>query len=219
MKTKITIAALLSVLFINAASAESPVNGNVGTKFASDYHRRGAQLSNEAIQAQVGFNVGVGGVDLFGDFHTNQGTDSEIDTNELTVGLGADLFDDKLSAYVGLYNTDSTNTSNDLEAYASLSLSTVLSPSISVYRDTDDALYTFEGTISHTFDLNIANLQLAGILGNTDATAVQEYTYTGAKATLSKTVNDINLYTDIGITDTESRDNETVWGVGLSVKF
>jgi hypothetical protein len=219
MKTKITIAALLSVLFINAASAESPVNGNAGTKFTSDYHRRGAQLSTEAIQAQVGFNVGVGGLDLFGDFHTNQATEGSVDTNELTVGLGTGLFDDKLNAYIGLYNTDSSTASNDLEAYASLGLNSVLSPSISLYRDTDDDLYTFEGTLSHTFDLGIADLKLGGLLGNTDSSSSTDYTYTGAKATLSKIINDINLYTDIGITDTDSRDNETVWGVGLSVKF
>jgi len=219
MKTKIAIAALISVLFINAAPAETPVNGSVGTKYTSDYHRRGAQLSTEAIQAQVGFNVGLGGLDVFGDFFTNQGTDSSVDTNELTLGVGSGLFDDRLNAYIGVYNTDSTGGDNDLEVFAQLGLGSVLSPTVSVYRDTDDDLYTFEGTLSHTFDLNIVDVEVAGSLGNTDASSIQEYTYTGAKVTVSKSINDINVYTDLGLTDTENRDNKAVWGIGLSLKF
>jgi hypothetical protein len=219
MKTKIAIAALISVLFINAAPAETPVNGSAGTKYTSDYHRRGAQLSTEAIQAQVGFNVGLGRLDVFGDFFTNQGTDSSVDTNELTLGVGSGLFDDRLNAYIGVYNTDSTGGDNDLEVFAQLGLGSVLSPTVSVYRDTDDDLYTFEGTLSHTFDLNIVDVEIAGALGNTDASSIQEYTYTGAKVTVSKSINDINIYTDLGLTDTENRDNETVWGIGLSLQF
>ena len=219
MKTKITIAALLSVLFINAAPAENPVKGNVGAGYVSDYHRRGAQLSNEAIQAQVGFNVGVGGVDVFGDFHTNQATEGSVDTNEFTIGFGTDLFEDKVNAFAGIYNTDLSNADNDLEAFVTLNVDTMLSPSVTLYRDTDDDLYTFEGTLSHTFELGFADLELAGILGNTDSTASVDYTYSGAKVTLSKTINNVNLYTNVGITDTENRDNSTVWGVGLNVKF
>jgi len=57
MKTKALMMAF-SCLFINAASAEAPsVSGDVGAKYASDYHRRGEALSAEALQAQVGFNV------------------------------------------------------------------------------------------------------------------------------------------------------------------
>ena len=72
MNTRIPIfASALLALSINAASAEvSAINGNVGAKYSSDYHRRGEVLSAEALQAQVGFNLGVGAVDVFGDFFT-----------------------------------------------------------------------------------------------------------------------------------------------------
>jgi hypothetical protein len=220
MKAKIITAALLSAFFINAASAEpAAVVGHVGTKYTSDYDRRGQLLSAEAIQAQVGFNVGVGSFDVFGDFHTNQATDADTDTNELTVGVGGGLFEDKLNAYIGVYNTESSGSSSDLEAFAMVQVDTLLAPTVSVYRDTDDSLYTFEGQISHTFDLQVADLKIGGIYGNTETSATADNTYTGAVASLSKTFDSLNVYTDVAVSDNDTRDNETIWGVGLSLKF
>ena len=195
MKTKLVSLIALLGLSINAASAEATnINGNVGTKYSSDYHRRGQLVSEEAIQAQVGFNVGLGAVDLFGDFFTNQSTASNsADNDELTFGLGTSLLEDKLNAYVGVYNTDNTSAGDNLEAFASIGVDTFLSPSVSVYRDTDESLYTFEGQVSYGFDLNIVNLELAGMLGNTDLTTTNDSTYYGAKLTATKTIKDLSL--------------------------
>tara|TARA_R110000824_G_scaffold14840_5_gene62822 strand:+ start:9850 stop:10521 length:672 start_codon:yes stop_codon:yes gene_type:complete len=223
MKTKlVSLLTVLLGLSINVALAEAPkVNGNMGTKYSSDYHRRGQLVSQEAIQAQVGFNVGVGSVDVFGDFFTNQSTASnDADNDELTVGLGTSFFEDKLSAYVGIYNTDNSSAGDNLEAFASLGLDFPLSPTVSVYRDTDDSLYTFEGQLSYGLDLEVVNLELAGILGNTDVSSVVDSTYIGAKLTATKTFKDnVDLYADVALSDNDTRDNETLWGVGLSVKF
>ena len=222
MKNKlITLTALLG-LSINVASAEAPVvNGNMGIKYSSDYHRRGQLVSQEAIQAQVGFNVDFGVVDLFGDFFTNQSTASNSsDNDELTVGLGTSMLNDKLNAYVGVYNTDNSSAGDNLEAFASLGVDTLLSPSVSVYRDTDDSLYTFEGQVSYGVDLDVVNLELAGILGNTDLTETNDSTYYGAKLTATKTIKDnVDLYADVSLSDNDVRENETLWGVGLSIKF
>jgi hypothetical protein len=222
MKNKLVKLIALLGLSINVASAEAPkVDGKMGTKYSSDYHRRGQLVSQEAIQAQVGFNVGFGAVDLFGDFFTNQSTASNsADNNELTVGLGTSLLDDRLDAYVGVYNTDNTVAGDNLEVFASLGVNTLLSPSVSVYRDTDQSLYTFEGQISYDVDLNIINLELAGMLGNTDLTTTEDSTYYGAKLTATKTIKDnVDLYADVSLSDNDVRDNETLWGVGLSIKF
>ena len=222
MNNKLVKLIALLGLSINVASAEAPeVNGNLGTKFSSDYHRRGQLVSQEAIQAQVGFNVGLGGVDVFGDFFTNQSTSSDgADNDELTVGLGNSFFEDKLSAYVGIYNTDNSESGDNLEAFASLGLDFPLSPTVSVYRDTDDSLYTFEGQVSYGVDLEIVNLELAGILGNTDVSSAVDSTYFGATLTATKTIKDnVDLYADVSLSDNDTRDNETLWGVGLSVKF
>ena len=36
----------------------------------------------------------------------------------------------------------------------------------------------------------------------------------------TKTIKDnVNLYADLALSDNDTRDNETLWGVGLSVKF
>jgi len=220
MKTKQIIAALLGALIINACSAdELSVNGSAGTKYATDYNRRGQELSADAIQAQLGFNVGIGGVDVFGDFFTNQSTESNAaNTDEVTVGVGTGLFEDSINAYIGVYNTDTDGSASTLETFAIVSANVVLSPTVSLYRGDDD-LYTFEGQLSHTIDLQVVDLTLAGVLGNTDASTSVDRTYSGAIATLAKTVNNINIYTDVAISDADNRDNETVWGLGLSVKF
>ena len=222
MKTKLVSLLALLGLSINAASAEATnINGNMGTKYSSDYHRRGQLVSEEAIQAQVGFNVGLGAVDVFGDFFTNQSTASNsADNDELTFGLGTSLLEDKLNAYIGVYNTDNTSAGDNLEAFASIGVDTFLSPSFSVYRDTDESLYTFEGQVSYDLDLDIVNLELAGMLGNTDLTTTNDSTYYGAKLTATKTIKDnVDLYADVALSDNDVRSNETLWGVGLSVKF
>jgi hypothetical protein len=219
---KLTACALVGVLLltINAASAEEAFTGSAGTKFTSDYNRRGELLSAEALQAQVGFNTSALGVDVFGDFFTNQSTDSEVDTNEVTVGISTPLFEDSFNAYLGVYNTDTDNTDNSLEAFVSLQANVLLSPTVSLYRDTDDALYTFEGQLSYDVDFDLANLNLAGVYGNTDTSVTQDRTYYGAKVTATKSLKDnIDIYTDIALTDTSDRGNETVWGVGLNVSF
>jgi uncharacterized protein YhjY with autotransporter beta-barrel domain len=94
------------------------------------------------------------------------------------------------------------------------------SPTLSVYRDTDDSLYTFEGQVSYNLDLEVVNLELSGMLGNTDVSSVADSTYLGAKLTATKTIKDnVDLYADVALSDNDTRDNDTLWGVGLSVKF
>lgn len=219
---KLTACALVGVLLlsINAASAEEAFTGSAGTKYSSDYNRRGELLSAEALQAQVGFNTSALGVDVFGDFFTNQSTGDDADTNEVTVGVGTSLFEDSFNAYLGVYNTDTDNTDNTLEAFVSLQANVFLSPTVSLYRDTDDELYTFEGQLSYDVDFDLANVNLAGVYGNTDTSVTQDRTYYGAKVTATRSLKDnIDLYTDIALTDTSDRGNETVWGVGLNVSF
>ena len=103
MNTKIKTLAIAMLAFatLNAASAEeaSAIKGDVGAKYASDYHRRGEALSEEALQAQVGFTLGVGAVDVFGDFFTNQSTATAgVDTDEATIGILTNLFGDTVDA-------------------------------------------------------------------------------------------------------------------------
>jgi hypothetical protein len=222
MKTKlVSLITILLGMTTSTLVGDINVKGNVGAKYASDYHRRGQIVSDEAIQAQVGFNVGVGSVDFFGDLFTNQATDgSSADSDEATIGIHTSLLNDKLNAYAGVYNTSHDVNGDSLEVFASLGLNTLLSPSLSLYRDTDASLYTFEGQLSHDFDLKVVNLELAGVLGETELSSTTDSTYYGARITASKEVQEnLNIYADLALSDTDTRDCETLWGLGLRLKF
>ena len=226
MKNKTKLTTLVAALILGAvslnAAEESSVKGSVSTKYTSDYARRAALLSQEAMQAQVGCSTAVAGVDVFGDFFTNQSTSSSGgNTDELTLGMGTSFMDDLLSTYLGVYNTDhSAAVDSALEGFVSVSLNTALTPTIAFYQDTDDSLQTFEGSLTYNVDFDLATLRLGGILGSTDTLVSDNETYTGLAAKVSRSINDqFNVFADVAVSDSESRDNETVWGVGLNLRF
>ena len=223
-KTKLTIsfaALILGAVSLNAVD-DNAFKGSVSTKYASDYARRGELLSQEAVQAQVGFSTAISGVDVFGDFSTNQSTTSSGgNTDELTLGVGTAFMDDLLNTYLGVYNTDhSSAPDSELEGFISISLNTALTPTIAFYQDADDSLQTFEGQLSYSVDLDLATLDFGGTLGSTATLTSNNETYTGLMAKVSRTINDqFNIFADVALSDTESRNNETVWGIGLNVTF
>jgi hypothetical protein len=224
-KTKLTCifaALILGAVSINAADKVGSFTGIVGTKYASDYHRRGDVLSAEAIQAQVGFSTNLSGVEVFGDFFTNQSTSSNgANTDEATIGLGTALFGDRLSAYLGVYNTDnSAEADSSLEGFLSVSVNTLLEPTLSFYQDTDESLRTFEGQLSYDVDIDVASLGLSGVLGSTDTMTSKNQTYTALTATISRDIKDeFSVYADLSLSDADDRTNETTWGIGLSMNF
>ena len=221
-KQKLTLVAALILGAVSLNAANESFNGDVSTKYTSDYARRGALLSEEAIQARVGFSSEVAGIDVFGDFQTNQSTGSSGgNTDELTLGIGTTLMDNLLSTYIGVYNTDHSALSEaSLEGFLSVSLNTVLTPTIAFYQDTDDSLQTFEGQLTYNVDLDLATLDLSGVLGSTDTLIMDNETYTGLSAKVSRDVNEkLNVFADIALSDSELRDSETVFGLGLSLVF
>jgi len=223
MKTKlILLVAALWGLSSNVASGEdSAITGGMGTKFSSDYDRRGQLVSQEAIQAQVDLSVDLAGVNVFGEFFTNQSTNSSGSDNiELNVGVGKSLFEDKINAYLGVYNTDNSSSGDTVEAFISIGANTALSPKVTAYRDNDTELYTFEGQLSQELDLKFFALEVAGTLGNTELTASTDSTYYSAGVTASKELKDnVSLYADIALSDSDLRSQERIWGIGLDVRF
>jgi hypothetical protein len=221
MKTKIVSLIIALMGFnINAAQAEdSTLKGNLGAKVTSDYQRRGEIISEQSVQAQIGLNSAVGGVDIFADFFTNQSTDSGRDSNEIVAGLGKDFFEGLVSAYGGVYNTDFSDAEADLEYFVQVSVNAPLNPSVSFFRNVDDELNTFEGKISQDFDIKLANLELSGVLGNTELTQSVDSTYSAVRVELSKQFDEVELYADVSLSDNDTRDYETIYGVGIRVKF
>jgi hypothetical protein len=222
-KTKTTVIAALILGAVSLIGAqENSFEGSISTKYTSDYARRGAMLSDEAMQAKVGFAKDLDGVEVFGDFLTNQSTGATgSDTDEFTLGVGTSFMDDLLNAQLGVYNTDhSAALDSSLEGFVSISLNTSLTPTVSFYQDTDESLQTFEGALSYDLDLNVASLTIDGFLGSTDTVTENSQNYTGVSAQLSKDINDdFNIFTDVSISDAEARDHETLWGIGLSASF
>ena len=220
-KTKLTLVAalILGAVSLNAAE-ESSFSGSASTKYTSDYARRGALVSTEAAQASIGFSTEVSGFDVYGDFFTSQSTDAGSDSDEFTIGVGTGLFEDTINASVGLYNTDFSGAGNALEYFVQVQLNTALTPTISFFDDTDESLQTFEGALSYNVETDLVDLNLGGLLGSTDTLASDNQTYTGLTAVASKDISeDFNVFTDISFSDAESRDYETVWGIGLNLNF
>ena len=220
-KTKLTLVAalILGAVSLNAAE-ESSFSGSASTKYTSDYARRGALVSTEAAQASIGFSTEVSEFDVYGDFFTSQSTDAGIDSDEFTIGVGTGLFEDTINASVGLYNTDFSGADNALEYFVQVQLNTVLTPTISFFDDADESLQTFEGALSYNVETDLVDLNLGGLLGSTDTLASDNQTYTGLTAVASKDISeDFNVFTDISFSDAESRDYETVWGIGLNLNF
>jgi len=224
MKTKIVIAALACALITNVASAATQdtgfkLGGTIGAGYVSDDFFRGQASSGESLQANVGFNTSVGSVGLFADLATTQSVDStEADTNDVTIGLSLTPVD-KIDLLLGVYNTDISNSGGNLEGFVGVQIDTLLNPSITVYRNTSEQLYTYEGRLSHSIDLDVFELQASGWLGNTELTTSDDSTYYGAKLAAVKSLGNIDLYADVAVDDNEDRDAETLWGAGVAVKF
>ena len=68
---------------------------------------------------------------------------------------------------------------SNLDARVSLGLSSVLSPTLTVYRNTSDDLYTFELSVKHGVDNEIADLCFHALYGNTDVTSSINEDYYG----------------------------------------
>ena len=205
---------------INAAQAEdSTLKGNLGVKVTSDYQRRGEVVSEQSVQAQLGVNSAVGGVDVFANFFTNQSTDNGRDSNEIVAGVGKDFLDGLVSAYGGVYNTDFSDAEADLEYFVQVSANVALKPSVSFFRNVDEELNTFEAKISQDFDMKVANLELSGVLGNTELSQSLDSTYSAVKAELSREFDELEIYADVALSDNDRRDYETIYGVGVRVRF
>jgi hypothetical protein len=217
MKTsKLIITALLG-FFINAASAE---NFSAGIKYASDYFYRGALKSSEAVQSNVGFSTSGGGIDFSAGAFTNQAVDSGVDTYILSAGASKSFADDLLSVYGGVNHVEDVAGVAVLEAQVSLGLNWHLSPTVNVYRDLDDALYTYELVLGHDFDLKAFTLGLNGSVGHTDVTSSVDNTYYTVGASATRALSDsADLELGVVHVDSDTLSNEYVFEVGVSLRF
>ena len=221
MKTKIMISALLCAFLINVNAEQSAekIKANAKVDYATEFYHRGEQLSNDAVQASIGVNFDLGGVDLFAKHFTNfADANSELDTNILTTGLGAELLGLQVSAGVLYRDTETTATRTDVFISAAGELIVDLTGTIA--RDIDDDLYTYELLASYDIDVKIADLTIGGLIGSTDVTTSNTRDYAGVCGKLSKDLTDeLDAHVKVAWIDADDSSDDTVVIAGIGYKF
>ena len=213
MKMKTYITALLC-LISNVAIA-----GSASIGYTSDYFRRGALLSEEALQTSVSVEKEVAGFALSAGASTNQAVSVGEDSYIIEGGASAQL-GELLGLYVGLQHFEQRSDDATLEVNVAVSLDTVLSPTLSVFRDTDDELYTYELGVSHSIDAKVAELELSALYGNTDLTEStdEDYYTLGAKASKSLSEN-TTLEVGYDYVDSDLINDESIVSASLVFSF
>lgn len=216
MKLKIISFITALGLITNVATA----GNSVRLGYASDYFYRGVQKAEESIQASLMLGHSIGSLD--GSLHicSNQAVDTGNDSYHMGAGLGTSFADGLLSAYAGINHFEDVPGSSLAEAEVRVSFDTVLSPSVSVFRDLDESLYTYELGVSHTLETEVADLSLSASYGNTETSSSNDTDYYGAGVSVSKSLSDTaSLGGSVNYVNADNIDDEFVFGVGLTFNF
>jgi len=216
MKTKLV--SLLLALGLTSNAAFSGNSAKIG--YASDFFYRGAQKSEEAIQASVRLATELAGLKASAHACTNQAVDSATDSYNLGAGLGKSFSDGLISVYGGINHFEDVPGNALSEVEVGISSNLPLNPRFSVFRDFDDSLYTLELGVSHSFDLSVAGLNLDASYGNTELTNSVDRNYYSVGAEVSKSVSEnADLAVGVDYVDSDDIDREFVFGAGLTFKF
>jgi len=223
MKTKYKLLiAALAVFSINAASAEAPdLEGDVGLEYSSQHYFRGQSVSTDTLQASVGADFDIAGLGAFVDYSTSQSLDVGDDKQDASFGVKTSFLDDAFSVSVGLLHYEYTAGDSELEGFIGATYNTLLSPTVRLYRNTDESLSTYEAAISHGLDIGVANLTLGAGIGVTDLSATVESDYYELSANASRSITDsVEAFATLSYNDADNRaESDTFGGFGLSVKF
>tara|TARA_Y100000361_G_scaffold26798_1_gene21768 strand:- start:3806 stop:4459 length:654 start_codon:yes stop_codon:yes gene_type:complete len=217
MKTIKLITTTLLGFIINVASAG---DYSLGTSYVSDYFEEGLRKAGESVQVSLGAEGTLGGLNYSAGAFTNQSINSGTDTYILSGGLSKSFADELISAYVGLEHTEDVAGEAMQEVDLTLSFSTLLSPTVSVLRNLDESLFTYELSLSHSLDVKVASLDLMGSVGNVESSQSVDTDYYTLGAMLSKSVSD-NASISVGLVrvDSESTEEDYVTSLGISTRF
>jgi len=166
MKKSITMAMVVAMLAAApAALAEDATLGfSMGADYLSKYIWRGQNLSDDPVfQPSVGVTYGPLSLSLWGNMDTtningNSGDFSELDTTLSLAGDVPGLEGVGYSLGAIYYDFPGTAYPDTTEAYAGVSLALPLNPSLTVYRDIDEAKGTYYALgVSHSIE-NVAEI-------------------------------------------------------------
>lgn len=216
MKLKLTSLLVAFGLLTNAALMGN--SAKIG--YVSDFFYRGEQKALESVQAAVDLEAKLLGLD--GKLHacTNQSVDEGVDSYRLAAGLGASFVEDLFSVYGGFNHFEDVAGEALSEIEISASVNVFANPTVSAFRNVDDDLYTFEGSLSESFDLSFASLDLRGAVGNTEITESNDRTYYSVGAGLSRSVGQgATLSASVDLVDSDEIEREFVFGSALTFNF
>ncbi len=216
MKLKLTSLLVAFGLLTNAALAGN--SAKIG--YASDFFYRGEQKALESIQSLVDLEASLLG--LNGKLHacTNQSIDEGVDSYRFSAGLGTSFAEDLFSVYGGFNHFEDVVGDALSEIEVSASVNVFANPTVSAFRNVDEDLYTFEGSLSESLDLSFASLDVRGSIGHTDITTSSDRTYYSVGGGLTRQVGagvDIGLSVDL--VDADDIDREFVFGTALTFNF
>lgn len=212
MKNKI-VSLLLALGLSNAALANSAKIG-----YTSDFFYRGEQKALESVQASLDLEQNAAGLQARLHACTNQSVDQGVDSYRLAAGLGSS-FGDLLSVYGGFNHFEDVDGEALSEVELSASLDILGNPTVSALRNTDEDLYTFEGSLSHEISLSVADLEVRGSIGNTDITESNNRTYYSAGAGLNRAFGDSIVGVSVDLVDSDDIEREFVFGASIGFNF
>lgn len=214
MKNKI-VSLLLALGLSSAALANSAKIG-----YVSDFFYRGEQKALESVQASLDIDQTVAGLNASIHACTNQSVDQGVDSYGLAAGISHTFVDGLLNIYGGFNHFEDVAGDALSEIALRAGLNTIASPTLAIYRNVDDELYTFEGSVSHSIALSIADLGLSASIGNTDITESTDRDYYGLGANLSRKVGEgATLSASVDLVDADNIEREFVFGTALTFNF
>lgn len=219
MKVKLTILTLLCSLINNVTAGE--LSGSINTGYVSDYYFRGALVSSESIQTKVSASTNVSdNVNLHASGFANSPLAGSDDTYQFTACVCSTFLDELLVLTGGYSHREQVSGTSLGEVFVGAGLNMALSPTIAVYYDTDNELYSTELGVSHTITSEVADLTVSLAAGTTEVTSSLDRDYWTAGLDASRAIKG-NLIGNVGVQyiDAEDVDGETVVSVGLAYKF
>jgi hypothetical protein len=216
MKTKIVSLLLALGLTTNAAIA-----GNTAELgLASDNFYRGAQKSEGSIQSSLRLSDSLGGFNASLHVCSFQAIDVGVDSYNMGGGLSKSFAEELLSVYAGFNHFEDVPGEALSEGEIRLSSNVLLNPSVSIYRDLDESLYTFELSVGHSLETDVADVSLSASIGNTEATTTSDRDYYSVSGAASKDLSEsTELSLGVDYVDADNIDGEFVLGSALTFKF
>lgn len=214
MNTKLLSLITALGLITNAALA-----GSASIGYVSDFFYRGEQKALESVQSKIDYGTSILGLESALHACTNQSVDDGVDSYGLSASVGASVIEGLLSVYGGFSHYEDVPGEALSEVFVRATSDVFLSPSVTISRNVDDELFTYEAALSHSLDLKLASLTLDGSTGSTEITESNTRTYYSVGAELTKAIGSAEAGLSVDLVDADDIDREFVFGASLGFNF